>query len=177
MFLKRGVYVEVATVAWVLIEGAVALGSGIIAHSLSLVALVVGIAFLLLAVHILGVAIHELWTRTGDEFSVLGLGLAAVSNLRFVSGQRGELAAGFCSYLEFWSNTQDSGPGVSPSLSGTYRHRCFRLYHNDFHSKYWTVAAPAGEGEVCSNTEKSAQHHRDRTYIYQSIEFPALLGC
>ena len=121
MFLKRGVYVEVATVAWVLIDGAVALGSGIIAHSLSLVALVVGIAFLLFAVH-LGVAIHELWTRTGDEFSVLGLGLAAVSNLRFVSGQRGELAADFCSYLEFWSKTQDSGPGVSPSLSGTYRH-------------------------------------------------------
>ncbi len=120
VFLKRGVYVEIATVVWVLIEGTVALGSGILAHSLSLVALgadsfielaaalvllwrlsieargaeaervenaektagwMVGIALLLLAVYILGAAIHELWTRTGAESSVLGLGLAVISSI------------------------------------------------------------------------------------------------
>lgn len=120
MFFKRGDYVEVATVIWVLIEGVVVLGSGILTHSLSLVALgadsfielaaalvllwrlsieargakanrvensektaawVVGIALLLLAVYILGAAIHELWTRTGAESSLLGLGLAVVSSI------------------------------------------------------------------------------------------------
>lgn len=37
--LRRGIQIEIATVIWVVIEGAVAVGSGVIAHSISLVAL------------------------------------------------------------------------------------------------------------------------------------------